>query len=344
MVLTQKDVAHTLAKTKYHCKVLGDERCLPMLKEYRRKAWPFIEKELGKNLTRFRPKGPQGVLTGWRPSFIKTRLKGCLEHPVIFMEVKGVKTKTVLANLRTYSKPGAMHRGPIDKRAICRATKNPKAVGVTFMRNPLERFKSAYGELVAARRRARNDTALLEEDVKSSTDRARLFVESFLQGGGKNITAALLPQAEYFAVRAHHCAPRLSFIGKSESPANEWRRMIHDMDCDPTKIPYSNATKANTPSSLLQVSSGAMSGMEKVMKLDNAAYLRAWCWFSMPDYVLLDYDLPTECLETDMGMIIDWAWTWKVVTPSAKNKKAQKNHKKINKKNQRKMQKGKKAI
>ena len=28
--------------------------------------------------------------------------------------------------------------------------------------------------------------------------------------------------------------------------AQEWRRMIHEMDCDPTKIPYSNGTKATS--------------------------------------------------------------------------------------------------
>jgi len=49
---------------------------------------------------------------------------------------------------------------------------------------------------------------------------AGLFVESFLQGGGKDITASILPQAEYFAERSHNCSARMNFIGKSESPAN----------------------------------------------------------------------------------------------------------------------------
>jgi len=262
----------------------------------------------------------------WRPFFVKTRLQGCMEHPLIYMQVKGVKAKTLAMNLRKYSRPGAMKTGHIEKKEICRATKNKKTVGVTFVRDPLQRFTSAYRELVVAKRRRSNmvngsDAALLEEDEKSSTERARLFVESFLQGGGKDITASILPQAEYFAERSHNCSARMNFIGKSESPANEWRRMIHEMDCDPTKIPYSNGTKVDKTSSLLQVSSGATSGMEKAMKLDGGAYLRAWCWFSMPDYVLLDYDLPAECLETDMCMIIDWAWTWKVTPPSPKNQK-----------------------
>ena len=48
---------------------------------------------------------------------------------------------------------------------------------------------------------------------------AGVFVENFLQGGGKEVTAAILPQAEYFAERSHNCSARMSFIGKSESPA-----------------------------------------------------------------------------------------------------------------------------
>jgi len=245
--------------------------------------------------------------TGWHPFFVKTRLQGCVQHPVIYMQVKGVNAKTVVTNLRKHSRPGAIKTGYIEKKEICKATKNKKTVGVTFVRDPLERFISAYEDLVAAKRRQPNRTngsdAALLEDEKSSTERARLFIESFLQGGGKDITASILPQAEYFAETAHNCSARISFIGKSESPADEWGRMIHDMGCDPTKIPYSNGTKttsrrgqkANKTSSLLQVSSGATSGMEKTMKLDNGAYLRAWCWFSMPDYVLFRYDLPAEC-------------------------------------------------
>ena len=54
-----------------------------------------------------------------------------MEHPVIYMQVKGVKAKTLAANLRKYSRPGAMKSGHIDKKEIC--TWNDKMTGMTGM-------------------------------------------------------------------------------------------------------------------------------------------------------------------------------------------------------------------
>ena len=48
---------------------------------------------------------------------------------------------------------------------------------------------------------------------------AGLFIENFLQGRGKDITASILPQVEYFVETAQNCSARMSFVGKSDSPA-----------------------------------------------------------------------------------------------------------------------------
>jgi len=42
-----------------------------------------------------------------------------MEHPLIYMQVKGVKAKTLAMNLRKYSRPGAMKTGHIEKKEIC---------------------------------------------------------------------------------------------------------------------------------------------------------------------------------------------------------------------------------
>ena len=49
---------------------------------------------------------------------IKLR-QGCVQHPVIYMQVKGVNAKTVVTNLRKHSRPGAIKTGYIEKKEIC---------------------------------------------------------------------------------------------------------------------------------------------------------------------------------------------------------------------------------
>ena len=46
----------------------------------------------------------------------------------------------------------------------------------------------------------------------------------------------------------------------------------------------------------------------KTLRLKNKhAYLHAFCWFSMVEYVTFDYDMPEECLETPMALVwVPW--------------------------------------
>ena len=42
-----------------------------------------------------------------------------MEHPVVYMQVNGVKAKTLAMNLRKHSRPGAIKTGHIEKKEIC---------------------------------------------------------------------------------------------------------------------------------------------------------------------------------------------------------------------------------
>lgn len=98
-----------------------------------------------------------------------------------------------------------------------------------------------------------------------------------------------------------------------------------------------NASKASKASkkSLLSMDAAESSYgmvMSQLMGLNNYVYLRAFCWLSLPDYVIFDYGLPQPCHREDMDVILKLS-KQKVeedplMNPGKKNKQNKKNKRK----------------
>ncbi len=59
----------------------------------------------------------------------------------------------------------------------------------------------------------------------------------------------------------------------------------------------------------------SMSALKTALIIDDAAYLRAFCWIHLADYVMFDYELPEKCDEEDTWweerlFVLGWIGVW----------------------------------
>lgn len=328
-----KDIAWTAAKTKYACKK-SLPQCSALQQEYRQAIWPRIEKVLGHKLLVGKPRAALRAHHKGDPIYWRTSLKGCVGRQVILRQFtddmrpspgQNRPGEQIVAQLRSYSEANSLVQGThgtLQHGFICN-TEDDASVK-TLVQDPLQRFYAAYDVAVAA---------------KDSSVRARDFIEDYLQGAA----GALRPQLEYFAP-IRNCSVRFSFpVLKAEvAPFKEWRKLVRLLKCDEGEesLPYigpkgesntkdaqgTDASKnefaddffaddvfADEEIDLAQIQPTippSRAALQKVMLENEHAYLQAFCWFSIVDYVTFDYDMPEECSETAMALVWERALTW----------------------------------
>eukprot|EP00435_Cladocopium_sp_Y103_P035635 s1111_g9.t1 len=103
------------------------------------------------------------------------------------------------------------------------------------------------------------------------------------------------PQSEHLAPVSAQCALKLDFIGKSEHLSEDWRTFFEAQHC--ASEPQSAAQLVSAAQAERSTSTAAI---RAALDAENSAYLRAFCWIHLADYVIFDYDLPKGCDEEEM--------------------------------------------
>ena len=102
-------------------------------------------------------------------------------------------------------------------------------------------------------------------------------------------------QLEFLAPHELGCAKKFDFIGKVEEP-KAFSEFLASRQCEDTdREAFQKRTTALELKASLN-SCAAMTAMNSVLRANASSFLRAFCWWSLPDYVTLEYDLPSECL------------------------------------------------
>eukprot|EP00434_Breviolum_minutum_P032025 symbB.v1.2.028321.t1/scaffold2879.1/size76250/3 len=171
----------------------------------------------------------------------------------------------------------------------------------TFVREPLARFISGFAEIERTYHTAHFDFFRTAE--RGSLEQAQLFINRFFEDGVM-YNGHVKPQSEFLAPFSTSCGLRMDFIGKTEDLANDWQRFLTSQRCAATHVFRDDRGQHPTD----QVEKEAMStlmgvtdtgALNNVLKSNDFAYLRAFCWLSLPDYVIFDYKLPERCNDRD---------------------------------------------
>jgi len=308
-----KDIAWMTAKARYACKK-SLPQCSALQQEYRQAIWPRIEKLLGHKLPVGKPRAALGAHHNGDPTYLQTSLKGCVGRQVIFMQFTDMSPsprhnppgEEIVAQLRLHSEAKSLIQGAhgtLQRGLICNTDDDAKLNGnntvKALVQDPLQRFYAAYDVAFSA---------------KDGSVPARDFIEDYLQGAA----SAVLPQLEYFA--PDNCSVKFGFpvLQAEAAPNKEWRKLVRMLKCDEGEesLPYiepkgeSNTKDAQGKKDKQPTIPASTAALQKVMLKNKHAYLHAFCWFSMVEYVTFDYDMPEECMETAMALVWERALTW----------------------------------
>ncbi len=196
---------------------------------------------------------------------------------------------------------------------------------VTFVREPLSRLISGYAEIERTYKGGRYD--FLKQAEEGSRERAKIFMDRYFEDGAI-YNGHVKPQSEYFAPFSSQCGLPIEFVGKTERISEDWKKFMESKHCAAASTPFSNDLGQHPTDdghkeamvnffnemSLLAVDAARTSTLhlKSVLDADGHAYLRAFCWLLLSDYVMFDYDLPEHCDEPEMLRIIQLtkAETW----------------------------------
>lgn len=157
----------------------------------------------------------------------------------------------------------------------------------TYVREPLKRFVSGYAEIEGRGQY----TSLFRQ---GSIERAQAFLEDALHGrlnsrGYEHISL----QVEFLIGYLRMCPVAFDFIGRLESMEEDWHDLGAQAGCTPNQFPYQRSVR-EVASHANDVQADSASSMRKV--LGNRLYMRKLCWYLMPDFLILNYTLPPECM------------------------------------------------
>lgn len=179
----------------------------------------------------------------------------------------------------------------------------PETRVFTFVQDPLDRFLAAYADMDADRVQDVDHRGHGYEflHLEESLERAKAFLETFVKFGDQ-FSSHMKPQSEHLAPVSGDCALKLDFIGKSERFEEDWMAFSQAQGC---------ASESSEPrdSQLVSAALGAKrssstAALRAALDAENSAYLRAFCWIHLADYVIFDYDLPKGCDEEEMLKIM----------------------------------------
>ncbi|CAJ1425443.1 unnamed protein product [Effrenium voratum] len=155
---------------------------------------------------------------------------------------------------------------------------------------------------------------------RGSSDRGKAFFEEFLRNA-INYDGHVKPQSEFLAPVAG-CGVPLDFIGRTERFAQDWRKLLAALHCDIATLPFDSSLGLHPNDnqdktalqqgalSLFKVASDSHMAMEAAMAENGGAYLRGLCWLLLPDFAILDYDLPEGCREGSLLTLLQSVRQW----------------------------------
>lgn len=279
-----EQLAQKLLDLKGACRN-ATEDCLPLLRVVRSTVWPRV------NLLTGLDNEPE--VNAFRADVALARLRGRCQnfpHAMGFINVWKSGTDESIEKLKNISSSyHPMRNNATFCQMLDEVNPTQRSI-VTFVEEPLGRFISGYAQMEVS---SPYSDYWSERSERSSA--ARGFLEQFFSDGLLR-NGQVRSQLEFLAPHELGCAKKFDFIGKVEEP-KAFSEFLASRQCeDADHEAFQKRTTALELKASLN-SSAAMTAMTSVLRANASSFLRAFCWLSLPDYVTLEYDLPSECLE-----------------------------------------------
>ena len=116
-----------------------------------------------------------------------------------------------------------------------------------------------------------------------------------------------------------NCSLKVDFVGKVESISEDWKSLLKSHACT-ADLPFDLQlgrhenqmsdkdvmSQVLSKTHLLAVESdlAVSQAMSEALQLQGGSYHRALCWLFLVDYVMFNYDLPKDCDQPEMQLVI----------------------------------------
>eukprot|EP00438_Fugacium_kawagutii_P030324 Skav218837 [mRNA] locus=scaffold3029:90342:100579:- [translate_table: standard] len=324
-----KDLAARLVKAKQECLVSSME-CLPALKQVRYRVWPYVT-----HLIHWPHKAWEPM--DFHPQVVRAQMdcNGDKNYTIFLMHMWKSAGWPLMENLKAVSLSSDTVEAFEDDFNWCdklnlTSLDSKHRSTFTFVREPLSRLISGYAEIERTYKGGRYD--FLKQAEEGTVKRAKIFMDRYFEDGAL-YNGHVKPQSEYFAPFSSDCRLPIDFIGRTEKLEEDWKEFLESRQCTAAEKPFSeelgqhptdgvhkdaitrlfdevNQINLNRVS-LLSVGSTTNSAtaraavsLRKVLENEDFAYLRAFCWLLLSDYVMFDYDLPDKCNDPEMLEIV----------------------------------------
>lgn len=313
-----KDLALQLLHAKEECLSCSLD-CLAALKQVRYRTWFFLQDLV-------HPKLKSWPILDLHPQVLRSEELCHVNSTVLFLDLSTKASAAVRKHMETSSKLEVVKAFEDDVHWCENLQLDQLGVTLsrrktfTFVQDPLARFIQAYANIDGAPSAVPHQgVEFLQEAEKGSVERAKLFMERFVKYG-VGFSSQVKPQSEHLAPLSRECALKMDFIGKVEHFATDFKHFLETELATPVCGPLfggmqmneemvSNESRAmrefvNLAQSKRSDIASSMAAMKTALIIDDAAYLRAFCWIHLADYVMFDYELPEKCDEEEMLKIM----------------------------------------
>lgn len=292
-----RDVVEYLRRAKGEC-LQSSVECLPALKQVRYRAWFFLQDLV-------HPKKKSWPLLDLHPQVFRGRCTGLGNNSILFLDLSTSASAASRASLEAMSDFQVVKAFEDDVHwceNLHLHEPQPETRVFTLVQDPLDRFMAAYADMDADSRVHDTDRGGYGYEFlhleQGSLERAKAFMQQFIKFGDQ-FGNHVKPQSEHLAPVSAQCALKLDFIGKSEHLSEDWRTFFEAQHC--ASEPQSAAQLVSAAQAERSTSTAAI---RAALDAENSAYLRAFCWIHLADYVIFDYDLPKGCDEEEMLKIV----------------------------------------
>lgn len=287
-----REVAEYLRRAKGEC-LRSSVECLPALKQVRFRAWFFLQDLV-------RPRKKSWPLLDLHPQVFHSRCTGLSNNSILFLDLSTSASATTRASLEAMSDFQVVKAFEDDVHwceNLHLHEPQPETRVFTLVQDPLDRFMAAYADMDADKVDV-DHSGSYEFLHLEGLERAKAFMEKFIKFGDQ-FSSHVKPQSEHLAPVSGDCALKLDFIGKSERFEEDWIAFFQAQRC---------ASEPRPPAQLVSAAqakrSTSTAAIRAALDAENSAYLRAFCWIHLADYVIFDYDLPNGCDEEEMLKIM----------------------------------------
>ena len=269
--------------------------CLPVLEKLRLAAWPHVQAETNVTSTPWMPGWSLEPLSDQDAQVSGVSRKGT---KLAFRHIFKAAGFTAYANLQQVT-TGFRSQAYVD---LCNAfhSTDKRHRAFTFVRDPISRFISGYGEIEYRTRTGLewpdfdSLAKLLNGHPVGSPDRAAAFFEEFLRSG-IDVNGHVRPQLEFLQPLSG-CSLPMDFIGKTERAEEHWAKLFA----------MQNETVPKFDSLLAEHTHGERDKQAmKTFLASSAKYVRALCWLYLGDFAVFEYELPDECRQEPMQSAVE---------------------------------------